>query len=127
MAPPVFPVTKLLYLVVKQASKPISKTLVERAESSTVFKRFVILPMGRVVYRVRVWAKMKEMGLSGKVTIVPKIVGEEMTELGSQVLAEMIIFAIVGSFLVAAVNLNTSGGGGPERTEGEEELSLIHI
>lgn len=110
-------------LVVKQVSKPISKTFADRAKTSPVFRNHVIFPLGSLVYRVQVRLKMKEMGLKGKVTKVPKLGDEKLMEMGSQVLAEILLFSMVGGFLVVAVFL--CQGDGMEDQYEEEELELM--
>ena len=107
MAPPaVFPIAKLIYLGFKQAAKPISNALTKRAKSNNLIRRYVVIPMGRVMYRVKVLIKMKEVGLRGKITRGSKFDEEEMVDMGSKVLAEIIIFGIIGIFLVTSVNLS---------------------
>ena len=122
MANSVFPVTKLVYLVVKQASKPISRNLADWARSSSVFRRRIIFPLGRFVHKMQVWLKMKEMGLKGKITKIPKMGDDKISEMGSQVLAEMILITMVGSFLVA-VYLSQGDDLSSEDDVEEEELS----
>ena len=107
MAPPaVFPIAKLIYLGIKQAAKPISNALTKRAKSNNLIRRYVVIPLGRVMYRVKVLIKMKEVGLRGKITRESKFAEEEMVEMGSKVLAEIIIFGIIGIFLVTSVNMS---------------------
>ena len=123
MANSVFPVTKLVYLVVKQASKPISRNLADWARSSSAFRRRIIFPLGRVVYKMQVWLKMKEMGLKGKITKIPKMGDDKISEMGSQVLGEMILITMVGSFLVIAVYLSQGDDLSSEDDVEEEELA----
>ena len=114
-----FPVSKLGYLLVKQVSKPFSKTLADRAKTSPVFRSYVIFPLGRVLHRVQAKFKMLELGVPGKVTKHPKIGDDKLTQLGSEVLAEILFFAMVSSFLVVAVYLISEDD---ESGRDEEEL-----
>merc|ERR1712096_320379 len=60
-----------------------------------------------------------ELGVPGKVTKHPKIGDDKLTQLGSEVLAEILFFAMVSSSLVVAVYLISEDD---ESGRDEEEL-----
>merc|ERR1719450_1660421 len=61
------------------------------------------------MYRLRVWVKMRDLGLkgnTGKVSRLSKYAEEEMEDLGSKILTEVIIYGIIGCSILIAVNLS---------------------
>merc|ERR1712179_100036 len=93
-------------LGMKQASTPISNALIKKARSNKFIRRYVLMPMGWAMYRVQVWVNMKELGMTGKITKKSKFVEEEMVAMGSKILAEVIIFGIIGTFIVFTFHQN---------------------
>ena len=61
--------------------------------------------------------------MKGKITKIPKMGDDKISEMGSQVLGEMILITMVGSFLVIAVYLSQGDDLSSEDDVEEEELA----
>ncbi|XP_053278655.1 optic atrophy 3 protein homolog [Limanda limanda] len=87
-----FPIAKLLYLGVRQMSKPVANRIKAGARRSEFFKSYICLPPAQIYHWVEMRTKMRIMGFRGS-TIKP--LNEEMAaELGAELLGEAIIFLI---------------------------------
>jgi len=103
MAP--LPLLKLGFLLVKQASKPLSKRIAAGARQSSLFKNYVCMPIAQIYHFYEVRLKMSALKLGGgKVTKVPKLSETKAVEQGSEMLAEVIILGIASSLLIYEYN-----------------------
>ena len=102
----VFLVAKLGYTVAKQVTKRLSKALAETANKSKILRTCVVFPLGRLLNRVWVEVKMREIGVSAKVTKLPDMGNEKLTQMGSEIMAEILLVVLFGSFLALAVVFN---------------------
>ncbi|KAI4899746.1 hypothetical protein NFI96_022643 [Prochilodus magdalenae] len=93
-----FPIAKLLYLGVRQLSKPVANRIKAGARRSEFFKNYVCLPPAQVYHWVEMRTKMRIMGFRGS-TIKP-LNEEAAAELGAELLGEAIIFIIGGGCMV---------------------------
>jgi len=103
MAP--LPLLKLGFLLVKQASKPLSKRIAAGARKSSLFKNYVCMPIAQIYHFYEVRLKMSALKLGGgKVTKVPKLSETKAVEQGSEMLAEVTILGIASSLLIYEYN-----------------------
>ncbi|XP_028818463.1 optic atrophy 3 protein homolog [Denticeps clupeoides] len=93
-----FPIAKLLYLGVRQLSKPVANRMKEGARRSEFFKNYVCLPPAQLYHWIEMRTKMRIMGFRGA-TIKP-LNEEAAAELGAELLGEAIIFIIGGGCVI---------------------------
>ncbi|XP_028274959.1 optic atrophy 3 protein homolog [Parambassis ranga] len=93
-----FPIAKLLYLGVRQMSKPVANRIKAGARRSEFFKNYVCLPPAQLYHWIEMRTKMRIMGFRGS-TIKP-LNEEAAAELGAELLGEAIIFLIGGGCMV---------------------------
>nr|ACO10305.1 OPA3-like protein CG13603 [Caligus rogercresseyi] len=94
-----FPLAKLGVLVIKQVSKPIAKSIADRARSSQFFRSRVCIPTANLFHWYDVKVRMKSLNL-GDVKNVPKLNEKNAIDTGAQILSEMIIFGIAAGILL---------------------------
>ncbi|XP_060928582.1 optic atrophy 3 protein homolog [Limanda limanda] len=87
-----FPIAKLLYLGVRQMSKPVANRIKAGARRSEFFKSYICLPPAQIYHRVEMRTKMRIMGFRGS-TIKP-LNEDKAVELGAELLGEAFIFLI---------------------------------
>ena len=105
VGPAAFPVAKLGFLLVKQVSKPLAKSVAARAKNSPFFKNWVCIPVAQLFHFYEVKMKMKALNLgTGKVTKVPKLTEAKAVEQGSEILSEFIIISIASAILIYEYN-----------------------
>ncbi|XP_008307044.1 optic atrophy 3 protein homolog [Cynoglossus semilaevis] len=93
-----FPIAKLLYLGVRQMSKPVANRIKAGARKSDFFRNYVCLPPAQFYHWIEMRTKMRIMGFRGS-TIKP-LNEEAAAELGAELLGEAIIFLIGGGCMV---------------------------
>ncbi|XP_020835451.2 optic atrophy 3 protein [Phascolarctos cinereus] len=93
-----FPMAKLLYLGVRQLSKPLAQRIKEGARRSQFFRTYICLPPAQLYHWVEMRTKMRILGFRG-VTIKP-LNEEAAAELGAELLGEATIFLVGGTCLV---------------------------
>uniref|UniRef100_A0A3Q0TAG4 Outer mitochondrial membrane lipid metabolism regulator OPA3 n=1 Tax=Amphilophus citrinellus TaxID=61819 RepID=A0A3Q0TAG4_AMPCI len=93
-----FPIAKLLYLGVRQMSKPVANRIKAGARRSEFFKNYVCLPPAQLYHWIEMRTKMRIMGFKGA-TIKP-LNEESAAELGAELLGEGVIFLIGGGCMV---------------------------
>ncbi|KAM3874752.1 optic atrophy 3 protein homolog [Diretmus argenteus] len=93
-----FPIAKLLYLGVRQLSKPLANRIKAGARRSEFFKNYVCLPPAQIYHWIEMRTKMRIMGFRGS-TIKP-LNEEAAAELGAELLGEAIIFLVGGGCMV---------------------------
>ncbi|XP_008850263.1 optic atrophy 3 protein homolog [Nannospalax galili] len=93
-----FPMAKLLYLGVRQVSKPLANRIKEAARRSEFFKTYICLPPAQLYHWVEMRTKMRIMGFRG--TAIKPLNEEAAAELGAELLGEATIFIVGGGCLV---------------------------
>ncbi|XDC82260.1 hypothetical protein R6Z07F_013433 [Ovis aries] len=93
-----FPMAKLLYLGIRQVSKPLANRIKEAARRSEFFKTYICLPPAQLYHWVEMRAKMRLMGFNAE-TIKP-LNEEAAAELGAELLGEATIFMVACGCLV---------------------------
>jgi len=105
VGPAAFPVAKLGFLLIKQVSKPLAKSVAARARNSPFFKNWVCIPVAQLFHFYEVKMKMRALNLgTGKVTKVPKLTEAKAVEQGSEILSEVIIISIASAILIYEYN-----------------------
>ncbi|XP_043911191.1 optic atrophy 3 protein [Protopterus annectens] len=94
-----FPIAKLLYLGIRQLSKPVANRIKAGARRSEFFKTYVCLPPAQLYHWIEMRAKMRIMGFKG--AVIKPMNEEAAAELGAELLGETIIFTIGGVCLIA--------------------------
>ena len=90
-----FPLAKLGFLLIKQVSKPIAKSIAQRAKNSPFFKNWICIPVAQAFHFYEVKVKMTALNLgSGRVTKVPKLSETQAVQQGAELLSEIIILSI---------------------------------
>uniref|UniRef100_A0A8D2JRP7 Outer mitochondrial membrane lipid metabolism regulator OPA3 n=1 Tax=Sciurus vulgaris TaxID=55149 RepID=A0A8D2JRP7_SCIVU len=85
-----FPMAKLLYLGIRQVSKPLANRIKEAARRSEFFKTYICLPPAQLYHWVEMRTKMRIMGFNAE-AVKPLNEGAA-AELGAELLGEAIIF-----------------------------------
>ncbi|CAK7301044.1 Optic atrophy 3 protein [Vulpes lagopus] len=93
-----FPIAKLLYLGIRQVSKPLANRIKEAARRSEFFKTYICLPPAQLYHWVEMRTKMRIMGFRG--TVIKPLNEEAAAELGAELLGEATIFIVGGGCLV---------------------------
>ena len=105
VGPAAFPVAKLGFLLIRQVSKPLAKTVAARAKKSPLFKNWVCIPVAQLFHFYEVKMKMRALNLgTGKVTKVPKLTETKAVEQGAEILSEAIIISIASGILIYEYN-----------------------
>jgi len=116
VGPAAFPVAKLGFLLIKQVSKPVAKSIAARAKTSPLFKNWVCIPVAQLFHFYEVKMKMRALNLGGgKVTKVPKLTEAKAVEQGAEILSEFIIISIASGILIYEYNRSS------EKEEAKEE------
>ncbi|XP_019716733.1 optic atrophy 3 protein homolog [Hippocampus comes] len=93
-----FPIAKLLYLGVKQLSKPVASRIKAGARSSEFFKNYICLPPAQLYHWIEMRTKMRIMGFRG--ANIKPLNEDAAAELGAELLGETIIFLVGGGCMV---------------------------
>ncbi|XP_063287851.1 optic atrophy 3 protein [Pelobates fuscus] len=117
-----FPIAKLLYLGVRQLSKPLANRIKAGARRSEFFRTYVCLPPAQVYHWVEMRAKMRIMGFRG--AAIKPLNEEVAAELGAELLGEAIIFLVGGGCLVAEYSRQAANSKRKEE-ELESRLSVM--
>ncbi|XP_061453955.1 optic atrophy 3 protein [Rhineura floridana] len=89
-----FPIAKLLYLGVRQLSKPLAARIKDGARASPFFRQYICGPPAQIYHWVEMRAKMRIMGFRG--AAIKPLNEEVAAELGAELLGEAIIFGVGG-------------------------------
>ncbi|XP_023505687.1 optic atrophy 3 protein isoform X2 [Equus przewalskii] len=93
-----FPMAKLLYLGIRQVSKPLANRIKEAARRSEFFKTYICLPPAQLYHWAEMRAKMRILGFNAEA--VKPLNEEAAAELGAELLGEATIFVVACSCLV---------------------------
>lgn len=118
VAPVAFPLAKLGVLLVKQISKPLAKSISNKAKNYRLFRNLIIIPIGQLFHYANVRLKISSLNLTLKtiVTKVPKLSQMDAIEQGSAILSEVIILSTAIGVLVYEY--------GKSKIEKEEEETM---
>ncbi|KAK9394237.1 optic atrophy 3 protein [Crotalus adamanteus] len=89
-----FPIAKLLYLGVRQLSKPLAARIKDGARASPFFRQYICGPPAQIYHWVEMRAKMRIMGFRG--AAIKPLNEEAAAELGAELLGEAIVFGVGG-------------------------------
>ncbi|XP_070685684.1 optic atrophy 3 protein homolog [Pempheris klunzingeri] len=117
-----FPIAKLLYLGVRQMSKPVANRIKAGARRSEFFKNYICLPPAQLYHWIEMRTKMRIMGFRGS-TIKP-LNEESAAELGAELLGEAIIFLIGGGCMVLEYSRQATNSRRKEEELNESITSL---
>ncbi|XP_060779351.1 optic atrophy 3 protein homolog [Neoarius graeffei] len=112
-----FPIAKLLYLGIRQLSKPVANRIKAGARRSEFFKNYVCLPPAQAYHWIEMKTKMRIMGFRG--AAIKPLNEDAAAELGAELLGEAIIFLIGGGSLILEYSRQTANS-----RRKEEELNL---
>lgn len=93
-----FPIAKLLYLGVRQMSKPVANRIKAGARRSEFFKNYICLPPAQLYHWIEMRTKMRIMGFRG--SVIKPLNEDAAAELGAELVGEAIIFLIGGGCMV---------------------------
>ncbi|XP_032694860.1 optic atrophy 3 protein isoform X2 [Lontra canadensis] len=93
-----FPMAKLLYLGIRQVSKPLANRIKEAARRSEFFKTYICLPPAQLYHWAEMRTKMRLMGFS--MQAVKPLNENAAAELGAELLGEATIFVVACGCLV---------------------------
>ncbi|XP_071352525.1 optic atrophy 3 protein homolog [Trachinotus anak] len=117
-----FPIAKLLYLGVRQMSKPLANRIKAGARRSEFFRNYICLPPAQLYHWIEMRAKMRVMGFRGS-TIKP-LNEDAAAELGAELLGESIIFLVGGGCMVLEYSRQASNSRRKEEELNETITSL---
>lgn len=117
-----FPIAKLLYLGVRQLSKPVANRIKAGARRSEFFKTYICLPPAQIYHWIEMRTKMRIMGFRGA-TIKP-LNEEAAAELGAELLGESIVFLIGGGCMVLEYSRQAANSRRKEEELNETLISL---
>ncbi|XP_069577088.1 optic atrophy 3 protein homolog [Brachyistius frenatus] len=117
-----FPIAKLLYLGVRQMSKPVANRIKAGARRSEFFKTYVCLPPAQIYHWVEMRTKMRIMGFRG--SSIKPLNEESAAELGAELLGEAIIFLIGGGCMVLEYSRQATNARRKEEEQNETITSL---
>ncbi|KAA0714852.1 Optic atrophy 3 protein -like protein [Triplophysa tibetana] len=93
-----FPIAKLLYVGIRQLSKPLANRIKAGARQSEFFKNYICLPPAQAYHWIEMRTKMRIMGFRG--SSIKPLNEDAAAELGAELLGEAIIFIIGGGCMV---------------------------
>ncbi|XP_026577223.1 optic atrophy 3 protein [Pseudonaja textilis] len=111
-----FPIAKLLYLGVRQLSKPLAARIKDGARASPFFRQYICGPPAQLYHWVEMRAKMRIMGFRG--SAIKPLNEEAAAELGAELLGEAIVFGVGGLCIFLEYSRQSSN-----TKKKEEELS----
>ncbi|XP_026544632.1 optic atrophy 3 protein [Notechis scutatus] len=111
-----FPIAKLLYLGVRQLSKPLAARIKDGARASPFFRQYICGPPAQLYHWVEMRAKMRIMGFRG--SAIKPLNEEAAAELGAELLGEAIVFGVGGLCIFLEYSRQSSNS-----KKKEEELS----
>ncbi|XP_029028226.1 optic atrophy 3 protein homolog [Betta splendens] len=117
-----FPIAKLLYLGVRQLSKPVANRIKAGARRSEFFKNYICLPPAQLYHWIEMRTKMRIMGFRGS-TIKP-LNEEAAAELGAELLGEAVIFLVGGGCMVLEYSRQSTNARRKEEELNESIASL---
>ncbi|XP_057694686.1 optic atrophy 3 protein homolog [Corythoichthys intestinalis] len=117
-----FPIAKLLYLGVKQLSKPVANRIKAGARRSEFFKNYICLPPAQLYHWIEMRTKMRIMGFRG--ANIKPLNEDAAAELGAELLGETLIFLVGGGCMVLEYTRQSANS---RRKEDELDQTLNHL
>lgn len=117
-----FPIAKLLYLGVRQLSKPVANRIKAGARRSDFFRNYVCLPPAQFYHWIEMKTKMRIMGFRG--ASIKPLNEEAAAELGAELLGEAVIFLVGGGCMVLEYSRQAANSRRKEEELNETILSL---
>ncbi|XP_034024478.1 optic atrophy 3 protein homolog [Thalassophryne amazonica] len=117
-----FPIAKLLYLGVRQISKPVANRIKAAARRSVFFRNYICLPPAQLYHWIEMRAKMRLMGFQG--ATIRSLNEEAAAELGAELLGEAVIFLIGGGCMVLEYSRQAANA---RRKEEELNQTIISL
>ncbi|KAJ8372761.1 hypothetical protein AAFF_G00277040 [Aldrovandia affinis] len=117
-----FPIAKLLYLGVRQLSKPLANRIKSGARRSEFFKNYVCLPPAQLYHWIEMRTKMRIMGFRG--SAIKPLNEEAAAELGAELLGEAIIFTVGGACMMLEYARQAANSRRKEEELSESMVSL---
>nr|XP_028597736.1 optic atrophy 3 protein [Podarcis muralis] len=111
-----FPIAKLLYLGVRQLSKPLAARIKDGARASPFFRQYICGPPAQLYHWVEMRTKMRIMGFRG--AAIKPLNEEAAAELGAELLGEAIVFGVGGLCIFLEYSRQTTNS-----KKKEDELS----
>ncbi|XP_013918415.1 PREDICTED: optic atrophy 3 protein [Thamnophis sirtalis] len=111
-----FPIAKLLYLGVRQLSKPLAARIKDGARASPFFRQYICGPPAQLYHWVEMRTKMRIMGFRG--AAIKPLNEDVAAELGAELLGEAIVFGVGGLCIFLEYSRQTSN-----TKKKEEELN----
>uniref|UniRef100_A0A3Q4AP17 Outer mitochondrial membrane lipid metabolism regulator OPA3 n=1 Tax=Mola mola TaxID=94237 RepID=A0A3Q4AP17_MOLML len=117
-----FPIAKLLYLGVRQLSKPVANRLKAGARTSEFFKTYICLPPAQLYHWIEMRMKMRIMGFRG--SNIKPLNEEAAAELGAELLGEAVVFLVGGGCMVLEYSRQSANSRRKEEELNETIASL---
>ncbi|XP_054884499.1 optic atrophy 3 protein homolog [Poeciliopsis prolifica] len=117
-----FPIAKLLYLGVRQMSKPLANRIKAGARRSEFFKTYICLPPAQFYHWIEMRTKMRIMGFKG--ASIKPLNEEAAAELGAELLGEAIIFFVGGGCMVLEYSRQAANS---RRKEEELNATIVSL
>ncbi|XP_015676162.1 optic atrophy 3 protein [Protobothrops mucrosquamatus] len=117
-----FPIAKLLYLGVRQLSKPLAARIKDGARASPFFRQYVCGPPAQIYHWVEMRAKMRIMGFRG--AAIKPLNEEAAAELGAELLGEAIVFGVGGLCIFLEYSRQTTN---TKKKEEELDSTLLGL
>jgi len=116
-----FPLSKLAGLAARRATEPLAKTIAAVAKRNHLFRHAVVLPVANAYnfYDVRVKLSLLKVAQRQELTEVPPLPEEKALQLGSNVLAELLLATAATALAAAELARHRRVD---EKKEEEEEL-----
>ena len=91
-----FPVSKLIFMFVKQTSLPLSKRIKSKARDSLTFAKWFVIPLANCYHVYETKMKLqRRISMSGGISrILPPLDNKSAMDLGSRLLSEFIIMLL---------------------------------
>ncbi|XP_070827331.1 optic atrophy 3 protein homolog [Chaetodon trifascialis] len=117
-----FPIAKLLYLGVRQLSKPVANRIKAGARRSDFFRNYICLPPAQFYHWIEMKTKMRIMGFRG--ASIKPLNEEAAADLGAELLGEAVIFLVGGGCMVLEYSRQAANSRRKEEELNETILSL---
>ncbi|ELU17213.1 hypothetical protein CAPTEDRAFT_210501 [Capitella teleta] len=88
-----FPLAKLGYLAVKQISKPLARSIKEKAKTSPFLRNYILLPPAQLYHFWECTFKMRLMGFR-RVTEVAPLNEQMAVDQAAEILGEVVIYSV---------------------------------
>ncbi|EEB18445.1 Optic atrophy 3 protein, putative [Pediculus humanus corporis] len=114
-----FPLAKIGLLLMKQLSKPLANLIKNEAKKHPLIRRYVIIPTGKAYHWVETQAMSKEK------SSVMNLTEDEVVELGSNAIGEIVLFGLLTIILLAEYNRQGEQKAVKQKMKEDEIANLI--